>query len=193
MKIKLLLVSSLLLLSLFALNACSQKELALASRAAWATDPHASVLNIPMGSNSSSKAATNSEQTEKNGLNQTNMTEPAVSNDTSTKQQIETISVPGNWSLEMADKLHRNANLTLFQNGDTVFGKGSISQDNNTLTVAADGSVIANKLDLDLISLEKIGLYKLSMTVSADTAIGSYTAFNTTGSPSKGVVKGLRA
>jgi len=58
--------------------------------------------------------------------------------------------------------------------------------------VAADGSVNANKLNLNLITLEKIGLYKLSMTVSADTAIGSYIAFNTTGSPSKGVAKGLR-
>jgi hypothetical protein len=192
MKIKVLLVSSLLLLSLFALNASSQKELALASRAAWAADPHAAVLNTPIGSNSSSGATTNPEQTEKKGLNQTNTTKSALSNDTSPKQQIETISVPGNWSLEMADKLPRNATLILFQNGDTVFGKVSIRQDNNTLTVAADGSVNANKLNLNLITLEKIGLYKLSMTVSADTAIGSYIAFNTTGSPSKGVAKGLR-
>ena len=46
-----------------------------------------------------------------------------VSNYTSPKQ-IEAMSIPGNWSLEIADNVSRNATLTLFQNGDTVFGKG---------------------------------------------------------------------
>jgi hypothetical protein len=191
MKIKILLISSLLLLSLFALNAYSQADLARASRAAWAADPNAGVLNIPVKSSNSSGAA-NPNQTEKSEPNQTKTTEPAVvSNDTFPKQ-IETISIPGNWSLEIADNVSRNATLTLFQNGDTVFGKGSIRRDNNTLTVAAGGSVTGNKLNLDLITLEKMGLYRLSMTVSGDSAIGSYSAFSTTGSPSTGTAKGLR-
>jgi len=54
-----------------------------------AADPHAAVLNTPIGSNSSSGATTNPEQKEKKGLNQTNTTESALSNDTSPKQQLE--------------------------------------------------------------------------------------------------------
>ena len=126
------------------------------------------------------------------GPNQTKTAISAVSNYTSPKQ-IEALSIPGNWSLEIADNVSRNATLTLFQNGDTVFGKGSFREDgNNTLTVAAGGSITGNKLDMDLITLEKMSLYKISMTVSGDSAIGSYTAFSTIGSPSKGTAKGLR-
>jgi hypothetical protein len=194
MKIKVLLISSLLLLSLFALNTHSQDYYsgsAHAERAAWAANSNAGVLNTPIHGNNSS-GATTPKQTEKPEPNQTKTTESAVSNDTSPKQ-IETVSIPGNWSLEIADNVSRNATLTLFQNGDTVFGKGSFREDgNNTLTVAAGGSITGNKLDMDLITLEKMSLYKISMTVSGDSAIGSYTAFSTIGSPSKGTAKGLR-
>ncbi|MFZ0034715.1 MAG: hypothetical protein WAK60_06990, partial [Sedimentisphaerales bacterium] len=190
MKITVLLILSLLIFSSFALNAYSQKELARASRAAWAADPNAGVLNMPIGSNSSS-GETNPKQIEETGLNQTTPTEPVVSNETIEKQP-ENISIPGNWSLKIADVVSRNATLTLFQNGDTVFGKGSIMEDNNTITVAAGGSVNGNKLNLDLITLEKMGLYRLSMTVSGDTVIGSYTAFSTIGSSSSGPANGSR-
>ena len=193
MKIKILLISSLLLLSLFALNAHSQADLARASRAAWAAEPNAGVLNTPISVNHSS-GATNPKQTENPEPNQTKTAIPAVSNvsNYTSPKQIETVSIPGNWSLEIADNVSRNATLTLFQNGDTVFGKGSIREDNNTLTVAAGGSITGDKLDLDLITLERMGLYRLSMTVSEDSAIGSYTAFGTIGSPSTGPVKGLK-
>ena len=193
MKIQILLISSLLLLSLFALNAHSQADLARASRAAWAAEPNAEVLNTPISVNHSS-GATATKQTENPGPNQTKTAIPAVSNvsNYTSPKQSEIMSIPGNWSLEIADNVSRNANLTLFQNGDTVFGKGSIREDNNTLTVVAGGSITANKLNLDLIALEKMGLYRLSMTVSGDSAIGSYTAFSTIGSPSTGPVKGLR-
>lgn len=193
MKIKILLVSSLLLLSLFALNAHSQANLARASRAAWAAEPNAGVLNMPIVGNHSS-GSTNLNQTENPGPNQTRTATPAVSNvsNSTSPRQTETMSIPGNWSLEMADNVSRNATLTLFQNSDTIFGKGRIREDNNTLTVAAGGIITGNKLDLNLITLEKMGLYRLSMTVSEDSAIGSYTAFSPIGSPSTGPVKGLR-
>jgi hypothetical protein len=193
MKIKALLISSLLLLSLFTLNSHSQDSYsgsARAERAAWAANSNAGVLNTPIHGNDSSRATTPN-QAENPVPNQTKTAIPVVSNDTSPKQ-IETMSIPGNWSLEIADNVSRNATLTLFQNGDTIFGKGSMREDNNTLTVAAGGSITGNKLNLDLITLEKMGLYRLSMTVSGDSAIGSYTAFSTIGSPSTGPAKGLR-
>jgi hypothetical protein len=193
MKIKILLISSLLLLSLFALNVHSQADLARASRAAWAAKSNAEVLNTPISGNHSS-GATNPKQTENPEPNQAKTAIPAVSNvsNYTSPKQIETASIPGNWSLEIADNVSRNATLTLFQNGDTVFGKGSIRENNNTLTVAAGGIITGNKLNLDLITLEKMGLYRLSMTVSGDSAIGGYIAFSTIGSPSAGPVKGLR-
>jgi hypothetical protein len=196
MKIKVLLISSLLLLSLFTLNSHSQDSYsgsARAERAAWAANSNAGVLNTPIHGNDSSRATTPN-QAENPVPNQTRTAIPAVSNvsNYTSPRQIETISIPGNWSLEIADNVSRNATLTLFQNGDTIFGKGRIREDNNTLTVAAGGIITGNKLDLNLITLEKMGLYRLSMTVSEDSAIGSYTAFSTVGSPSTGPVKGLR-
>jgi len=115
-----------------------------------------------------------------------------VINDTIPKQN-ETTPVSGNWSLEISDDTAQNATLAIFQNGNTVFGKGHVNVNNGTITATACGSISDNKLNIGLVMPERIALYQLSMTVNGNSAIGSYTAFTTNGSTSSGTVKGVRS
>jgi hypothetical protein len=188
-RIGILTLSALLLLSLFALSAYSENP--RTSRAAWAANPDVKILNTPIGSNNS-LGASNPQQTRNTSLNQTVITQPIVANATVPKQS-ESIPVSGNWSLEIADNnTSRNATLTIFQSGDTVFGKGNVKVDNNTITVAACGNVSGNRLNLDLVTLEEMGLYQLSMALDGNSAIGNCTEFRSIGSTSTGIVKGVR-
>ena len=63
---------------------------------------------------------------------------------------------------------------------------------NTTMIAAASGTVKGDQVNMDIVSLGKVGLYRISMTVSGDSATGSYTAFSP-GLPSlTGTAKGLR-
>jgi hypothetical protein len=195
-----LILSTLLLLLLFASSAYSQSaaDAARAERAAWASaDPNAKILNTPIGSSDSS-GASNPQQTGNMAKNQTeNQTvtpQPIVTDVTNATipKKFESIPVSGNWSLEIADNTSRNATLTIFQSDDTVFGKGNLKANNDTITVTACGSVAGNKLNIGLVTLEKIGLYQLSMAINGNSTTGNYTAFRSTGSTSTGTVKGIR-
>jgi hypothetical protein len=48
-------------------------------------------------------------------------------------------------------------------------------------------------LNLDLVSLENLKLYRLSLTVSGNSVTGSDTAFSPSESPLNGPAKGLRS
>jgi hypothetical protein len=88
----------------------------------------------------------------------------------------------------------RNATLTLFQNGDAVYGTGKLDLDaNTTLMAAASGTISDDKLNLDMVSLEKVSLYRIAMTVSGDSVTGSYTAFSPSATSTTGTAKGVRS
>jgi hypothetical protein len=83
--------------------------------------------------------------------------------------------------------------VTLFQSGDTVFGKGEIDDGDGTmLETTASGKVASDKLTLDLVVPEKIILYRLSLTVNSDSLSGSYVEFSTEEEPATGTVAGMR-
>jgi hypothetical protein len=159
-----------------------------ASRSVQAGEANKEIISLPIGSNHSTEATT-PQQTRSQDLSLATTIQPAIV----APNQARPTSASGTWSLEMIDSTSRNVTLTLFQSGDTLFGKGNIIEGNNTtLTAAVSGSVAANELTLDLVSLEKIGLYRLSLIVSGDSATGSYTAFSIIESPLTGTVKGFR-
>jgi hypothetical protein len=57
--------------------------------------------------------------------------------------------VSGSWSLDLNDSASRKAILTIFQNGDTVYGTGNLNLDANTaMTAAASGTVTGDQLNL---------------------------------------------
>ena len=86
-------------------------------------------------------------------------------------------SVAGTWSLEIDAGKPIYANVTLVQSEDAVFGKGKIMDENDTQTAVASGSIKGDMLNLDLVSLEDLRLYRLSMTVSGNSVTGSDKAF----------------
>ncbi len=199
MRIEILIVASLLLLALFAVESYSID---------WSNPYDQSVDQMLSEGNvrgptltqqaqasraaETEQAGSQAEQTESQTENPTTVVQPAATNDAA-ENQIEPLSVSGKWSIEIADSTFQSAVLTLYQSSDAVFGKGFLSEDNNTITLTASGSVANDKLNLDLVTLEKIGLYRISMTVSGNSATGSCTAFSPLASPSTGTATGLRS
>lgn len=115
------------------------------------------------------------------GETQNASTQSVVEDDTTSIQaepeEVQTIS--GTWFLELVDSAVRNATITLMQSASgKVYGKGTIVEGNDTFTATASGSISGDKLNLDLVTLEKLGLYRLALTISADSATGNYDLFS---------------
>lgn len=221
MRTNISIILSLLLLALFAINSYSidwsnpeyyksvddllssgngggsgLTEQAQAARAAEMGEPGKEILSEHFGNNSSSGAAASS-QANIQEQNQTMTTKSVVSNaipsTSSTSTQARPISVAGDWTFEIAAGKPIYANITLVQSEDAVFGKGKIIDENNIQTAVASGNIKGNMLNLDLVSPEDLRLYRLSMTVTGNSATGSNTAYSTSESPSNGEARGLRS
>jgi len=104
----------------------------------------------------------------------------------------EVASVGGGWSFELNDDTSRQMVLTLFQNGDTLFGTGSIMEGNDSLLVAASGMVDGQKVFLDVTSIGTISLYRLELALSGDSAAGDYQAFSASGAAWEGNADGFK-
>ena len=224
MRIGISIISSLLVLVLFAINACSVDwgnpdsqsvdqmiagpdqgtaipssgpiETPWASRAAKIGQPGTDILSVPSGSKSSSDAST-PQQARNQELNQKPTTQSVVTNATIPVQSTtssEPMAVSGSWSLVLNDSASRTAVMTLFQDGDAVYGTGNLNLDaNTTLIAAASGSISGDKLSLDVVSLGKVSLYRITMTLSRDSATGTYTAFNHGVASTSGTANGVRS
>jgi hypothetical protein len=215
MRIEILIMSSLLLLAFFAINARSvdwnnqddqsvdqmiagpDQGMAIPSSGPVETPQSARAAQIgskPFSSDTSSGAST-PQQARNQELNQTPITQSIVTNSTVPVQSTtssEPTSVSGSWSLVLSDSASRTAALTLFQNGDAVYGTGNINLDTNTtMMAAASGTITGDKLNLDLVSLGKVNLYRISMTLNGDSATGSYTSFNPSSASTTGTAKGV--
>ena len=102
-------------------------------------------------------------------------------------------NVSGSWSLKLDDKTSKKADLTLFQNGNAVYGTGNMNQGaNTTLQAAASGTVTGSRLNLNLVSLGKVILYRFSLTISKDSVTGSYSALTPGESQITGTANGVR-
>jgi len=102
---------------------------------------------------------------------------------------VEENRVAGSWSLVLNDTESRKILLTLFQIEDAIFGSGSIDDGENTFVAAASGNMNGDKLDLDVISLGTLGLYRLSTTFSNDAVSGTYKAYSANGQIGTGDVQ----
>ena len=236
MRIKILVVSALLLLAFFAINACSvnwdapesqtvdqmfagdsgtfsgvppdgEYASPQAARAAEAGQDNKAILDTPVGGTLSS-AATSPKEARSQDLDQINPTQPVVANTTapvqptapsdratSSNTTTSATTVSGTWSLVLNDSASRTADLTLFQSGDAVYGTGNINLDpTTTMIAAASGTIAGDKLNLDVVSLGKVSLYRISMTLSGDSATGSYITYSPgASSPISGTATGIRS
>jgi hypothetical protein len=222
MKIKILILSSFLLLASFAIVAHAfadstgktADELIAGDQtdttpAGMSHDPWASrdaqigqkgkeVLSVPMGGKLSTDSLT-AKGARAQDLSQTSPVQNVTANKTvaPAPAQIaaptEPTSVSGGWSLELTDSASHTAALTLFQSGDAVFGTGNVNLDaNTTIMAAASGTFAGNELNLDLVTLGKVNLYRLALMVNGESATGNYTAYSPNASPSTGSAKGTR-
>jgi len=154
------------------------------------------ILRDSSGSEHSSGAGT-PQQTRSEVLNQTVTTQPSATNETApaqpeTPKQLAVIS--GGWTLELNGSTPRMASLAIFQNSDAVYGTGNINLDaNTTITATASGTITGDKVNLDIVSLGKVSLYRIAMTVSGNSATGSYAAFRPGADSTTGTVNGVRA
>jgi hypothetical protein len=202
MRFKILILSSFLLLAFLALDAHSQDTASSVdqyidesnglvntsspsftpqlSRAFQVGQKGKDILSVPIGGKLTT-GATNPQEARNLAQTQTASAQPVVANNTTPAQStpVEAASIAGTWYFELTDSVSRNATLTLLQGADgAVYGKGSIMEGNDTYTAAASGSVTGDKLNLDLVSLEKLSLYRLALTLSGDSATGSYGLFS---------------
>ncbi len=123
---------------------------------------------------------------------------PLAANTSSTVQtelppEPSVASIGGSWSFELNDdSSKRDVALAIFQSGNYVYGAGNMREGNSTLQVAASGSVQGQTMNLDIISLGTINLYKLALDLSGDSALGAYQAFSASGDAWKGSAEGLK-
>jgi hypothetical protein len=175
----------------------------LASRVSQTGQKGKDILNVTMGGklNSigySSTSGYNAKDTRAQDLSQTSPVQNPTANTTaSAPAQVaapaEQTSLSGSWSLELTDSASRTAALTLWQSGDAVFGSGNVNLDaNTTMVAAASGTLTGNELNLDLVTLGKVNLYRLTLMVSGESATGNYTAYSPLASPSTGTAKGTK-
>jgi hypothetical protein len=173
----------------------SLSDQAKAERAAMIGQSGKLTLNAPSGSNPSSGPST-PQQARNQELNPTIAT-PAVppnANVKATPMASELAIVSGSWTFGLNDSASRTAVLTLFQNGDAVYGTGSLNLDaGTTMTATASGTATGNQVNLDIVSLGKVSLYRTIMTVSGDSATGSYTVYSPGLPPSTGTATGFRS
>ncbi len=154
-----------------------------------------STLGTSATSPKSSRAEAENNEASQNDT--TSQETPLVANTSATVQselpsESFVASMGGSWSFELNDSSKRDVALALFQSGNYVYGAGNMREGNSTLQVAASGSIQGETMDLDVISLGTINLYKLALDLSGDSAYGDYQAFSASGDVWKGSAEGLR-
>jgi len=96
-----------------------------------------------------------------------------------------TSSVKGTWSLQLLGEspevARADARVTIFQSGNVIFGTGTVTQGETALEAAASGSVKGDQISLDIVTLESTTIYKATLTLSGESASGSYQAFSAAG------------
>jgi hypothetical protein len=70
------------------------------------------------------------------------------------------------------------ADLMLLQDRNVILGRGTLASGGSTLTATASGQISVDVLYLDLVSLEDLKLYRLTLTMGQDSLSGSYNAFD---------------
>ncbi len=128
----------------------------------------------------------------------------------------------GEWSLTMTDNTTRSLDLVLHQKENIVFGRGILGSSDSSASdqpssedmgiesmtdwlyqppstlgsasqAAASGTVVGDRLKLDLVSIGSIALYRFDLSRSGDLVSGNYSAFESDGSTWFGTASGSRA
>ena len=115
---------------------------------------------------------------------------------TAPSQEVETpspsaTSAAGNWSFSLMDSENISMTLTLYQPGNTLFGTGTMNENNGTQMISASGLLFGDNMDLNVTSPATASLYSLSVTKKENTASGEYKAITSGGASWTGNVEGI--
>lgn len=101
-------------------------------------------------------------------------------------------AVAGRWTLNLVDTESRSSDLTLYQIGNEVFGRGVLTTGANSQEVTAAGSVEGYSLSLRLVTVGGDNMYRLRTMVSGNSIFGTYTAYSSYGVTWAGNCNGSR-
>jgi len=107
----------------------------------------------------------------------------------SSQPKTRLLSPTSSWSLNLIDSLERAVGLQMSQSDDVVFGKGTIVVGNGIQTATATGTIIGNKLNLDILT-DDLTLFRLSLTMNGKSLSGDYHGYSTSYVPLKGIAMG---
>jgi len=110
---------------------------------------------------------------------------PGVGNDsiepTPATSETPWSNVAGRWTLSLVDSATRTVDLTLFQYGNEVFGKGIMTTGVNTQELTAAGLTEGSALTLRLVTVGGNSMYRLRTAVNGNRIFGTYTAYTSDG------------
>lgn len=168
------------------------------SRKIWQNESNTTNWTMPStlsGTGTSAKESRSMAETQSSSAaaEETTSLAPEISStETAPAATTAAASIAGSWSLKLSDSVERQADITLFQVGDVLFGAGNLNEDNSTLQVAASGSILGEEMNLDITSTGPISLYRLALNLSRDSAAGDYNAFSASGDSWTGSASGTR-
>ncbi len=99
-------------------------------------------------------------------------------------------SVAGRWSLILSDMANRSVNIMLAQSDDAIFGRGYMIYGNTTQDVTATGTVSGTEIDIDLLAMNDMNLFRLKLNLDDGLLSGDYVAHSASVAPWTGVVEG---
>ncbi|KUK45211.1 MAG: hypothetical protein WCY97_06580 [Methanothrix sp.] len=90
-------------------------------------------------------------------------------------------NVEGRWTLSLIDSASRTVDLTLYQYGNEVFGRGVMATGVNSQEVTAAGFIEGSALSLRLVTVGGNSMYRLKASVSGNSIFGTYSAYSSDG------------
>ncbi len=99
-------------------------------------------------------------------------------------------NVAGRWSLILSDSTDRSVSIMLAQSDDAIFGRGYMIYGNTTQDVTATGTVSGTQIDLDLLAINDMNLYRLKLNNNSNLLSGDYVAYSSSIAPWTGRAEG---
>ena len=100
------------------------------------------------------------------------------------------VNFAGNYNITLSDRISKDLNLTLIQQGDIIIGRGNLVVGGSTTGITASGVVNGDSLALDIVSPVDLTLYKAYMRTTSGMVTGTYKLYSTQASPIDGSLGG---
>lgn len=112
---------------------------------------------------------------------------PGIEPEKSANNPADKVNVTGAWSFDLEGKALEQMKLYLVQNEDVITGKGIINRENRTENATANGSVVGEKIYLNVNPVGVSDLYRLNLSLTSLDS-GTYTAYAANGTSRSGAV-----